>query len=138
MEQPANRGRADAAYDDGKLHRILLAVSLAMFLVQLDFFALNLALPQMAHELHVTTTDMQWAISGYMLAVGALMIPAGRLGDILGRKRVLLTGVTVFGLTPLGPGLSDSAGMATFFRARQGAGAALTFPAGIAAPTNPF
>src|SRR5947208_4134109 len=101
MEQPANRGRADAAYDDGKLHRILLAVSLAMFLVQLDFFALNLALPQMAHELHVTTTDMQWAISGYMLAVGAFIIPGGRLGDILRRKRVRRTGVAPFGVHSL-------------------------------------
>src|SRR5947208_2706441 len=138
MEQPANRGRADAAYDDGKLRRILLAVSLAMFLVQLDFFALNLALPQMARELHVTTTDMQWAISGYMLAVGALMIPGGRLGDILGRKRVLLAGVVLFGLTSLAAGLSDSAGMVIAFRILQGVGAALSFPVGIAALTNAF
>src|SRR5437764_3059224 len=138
MEQSANHGRTDAALDDGKLHRILIAVSLAMFLVQLDFFALNLALPQMAHELHVTTTDMQWAISGYMLAVGALMIPAGRIGDILGRKRVLLAGVVLFGLTSLAAGLSSSAGMVIAFRVLQGAGAALSFPVGIAALTNAF
>ena len=109
-----------------------------MFLVQLDFFALNLALPQMAHELHVTTTDMQWAISGYMLAVGALMIPGGRLGDILGRKRVLLAGVVLFGLASLAAGLSDSAGMVIGFRILQGVGAALSFPVGIAALTNAF
>src|SRR5436305_7036187 len=138
MEQPANHGPTDAALDDGKPHRILIAVSLAMFLVQLDFFALNLALPQMAHELHVTTTDMQWAISGYMLAVGALMIPGGRLGDILGRKRVLLAGVVLFGLASLAAGLPDSAGMVIGFRILQGVGAALSFPVGIAALTNAF
>jgi MFS family permease len=124
--------------EDARLRRILLAVSLAMFLVQLDFFALNLALPQMAHELHVTTTDMQWAISGYMLAVGAFMIPGGRLGDILGRKRVLLTGVALFGVTSLAAGLSDSAGTVIAFRVLQGVGAALSFPVGIATLTNAF
>jgi MFS family permease len=92
----------------------------------------------MAHELHVTTTDMQWAISGYMLAVGAFMIPGGRLGDLLGRKRVLLAGVALFGVTSLAAGLSDSAGMVIAFRVLQGVGAALSFPVGIAALTNAF
>jgi MFS family permease len=138
MDEGHHSAATGAGGEDARLRRILLAVSLAMFLVQLDFFALNLALPQMAHELHVTTTDMQWAISGYMLAVGALMIPGGRLGDILGRKRVLLAGVALFGLTSVAAGLSDSAGMVIAFRVLQGAGAALSFPVGIAALTNAF
>ena len=138
MEAGNHSATTGTGGDEARLHRILLAVSLAMFLVQLDFFALNLALPQMAHELHVTTTDMQWAISGYMLAVGAFMIPGGRLGDILGRKRVLLAGVALFGVTSLAAGLSDSAGMVIAFRVLQGVGAALSFPVGIAALTNAF
>ena len=52
-----------------------------IFVVQLDFFALNLALPKMASELDPTTTDLQWVISGYMLAIAAFLIPGGRLGD---------------------------------------------------------
>jgi MFS family permease len=138
MEEGIHSAKRGTAADEARLRRILLAVSLAMFLVQLDFFALNLALPQMAHELHVTTTDMQWAISGYMLAVGAFMIPGGRLGDILGRKRVLLAGVALFGLTSLAAALSDSAGMVIVFRVLQGLGAAMSFPVGIAALTNAF
>jgi MFS family permease len=138
MDEGIQSAVSGAGGEDARLRRILLAVSLAMFLVQLDFFALNLALPQMAHELHVTTTDMQWAISGYMLAVGAFMIPGGRLGDILGRKRVLLAGVALFGVTSLAAGLSDSAGMVIAFRVLQGVGAALSFPVGIAALTNAF
>src|SRR3981189_961463 len=138
MEEGRHSPTTGTGGDKARLHRILLAVSLAMFLVQLDFFALNLALPQMAHELHVATTDMQWAISGYMLAVGAFMIPGGRLGDILGRKRVLLAGVAMFGVTSLAAGLSDSAGMVIAFRILQGVGAALSFPVGIAALTNAF
>src|SRR2546430_17344920 len=96
MEERAKPGTGE----DARLRRILLAVSLAMFLVQLDFFALNLALPQMAHELHVTTTDMQWAISGYMLAVGAFMIPGGRLGALLGPNPVPLAGLALSRPTP--------------------------------------
>jgi MFS family permease len=138
MDEGIQGTASGAGGEDARLRRILLAVSLAMFLVQLDFFALNLALPQMAHELHVTTTDMQWAISGYMLAVGAFMIPGGRLGDILGRKRVLLAGVALFGVTSLAAGVSDSAGMVIAFRVLQGVGAALSFPVGIAALTNAF
>src|SRR6266513_4577440 len=111
MDERTHPGTTGTAGAETRLRRILLAVSLAMFLVQLDFFALNLALPQMAHELHVTTTDMQWAISGYMLAVGAFMIPGRGLGDILGRKRVLLAGVALFGVTSLAAGVSESAGM---------------------------
>ncbi len=138
MDEGIQSPVSGAGGEDARLRRILLAVSLAMFLVQLDFFALNLALPQMAHELDVTTTDMQWAISGYMLAVGAFMIPGGRLGDILGRKRVLLAGVALFGVTSLAAGLSESAGMVIAFRVLQGVGAALSFPVGIAALTNAF
>jgi len=138
MDEGIQSPVSGAGGEDARLRRILLAVSLAMFLVQLDFFALNLALPQMAHELDVTTTDMQWAISGYMLAVGAFMIPGGRLGDILGRKRVLLAGVALFGVTSLAAGMSESAGMVIAFRVLQGVGAALSFPVGIAALTNAF
>ncbi len=70
---------------------------MAMFTVQLDFFALNLALPDVASELNVSVDDLQWVISGYMLALAAFLIPAGRVGDLLGRKRVLLAGLVIFG-----------------------------------------
>jgi hypothetical protein len=52
--------------------------------LQVDFFALSLALPQMADDLNQTTTNMQWVLSAYMIAVAATMIPAGRLGDLRG------------------------------------------------------
>jgi MFS family permease len=58
-----------------------------MFVVQLDFFALNLALPRMAEDLDVSTTDLQWVVSGNMLALAALLIFGGRVGDIFGRAR---------------------------------------------------
>ena len=69
---------------------LLGSAGLAMFAIDLDFFSLNLALPNMAQSLGSTTTDLQWAISAPLLALGALLIPAGRLGDIFGRRPVSL------------------------------------------------
>jgi MFS family permease len=57
-----------------------------LFCVQIDYFAMNLALPRMASDLGSTTTDLQWVISVCMLALGAFMAPAGRIGDIFGRR----------------------------------------------------
>jgi MFS family permease len=59
---------------------ILAAVSMALFCVQIDYFAMNLALPRMALDLKTTAPDLQWVISVYMLALGAFMVPAGRIG----------------------------------------------------------
>ena len=73
----------------------LTAAALALFLVDLDFFALNMALPPMARDLSVSVTDLQWVISGYMLALGAFLIPGGRLGDVIGRRRTLIVGVAI-------------------------------------------
>src|SRR5262245_13420889 len=78
--------------DDRRLRRVLAAASLAMFVVQLDYFALNLALPQMADDFGESTADLQWVISGNMLALAALLIFGGRVGDIFGRRKALLVG----------------------------------------------
>jgi MFS family permease len=72
---------------------------MALFCVQIDYFAMNLALPRMAIDLNSTATDLQWVISVYMLALGAFMVPAGRIGDIFGRRRALLAGIALFGLS---------------------------------------
>ncbi|MDF3048734.1 MAG: transporter [Pseudonocardia sp.] len=74
-----------------------LPVGGALFCIQLDFFSLNLALPSIAADLGTTATNLQWLVSGYMIALGSLLIPAGRAGDVLGRRRVLLVGVAIFG-----------------------------------------
>ncbi len=82
-----------------RLRWVLAAVSVALFCVQIDYFAMNLALSRMAFDLKTTAPDLQWVISVYMLALGAFMAPAGRIGDIFGRRRTLLTGVALFGLS---------------------------------------
>ncbi|MFD0008917.1 MFS transporter [Streptomyces sp. NPDC127178] len=113
-------------------------MALAMFCVSLDFFALNLALPSMAADLHVGAGGLQWALSGYMLASGALMTAAGRLGDLFGHRRLLLLGVGLFGAASLMCGLSVSATELVAFRVLQGAGVAFVMPSGFALLTCVF
>jgi MFS family permease len=119
-------------------NRVVAAVALAVFCVDVDFFALNLALPATARELHVTTTDLQWAIAVYQLTLASFLIPGGRLGDLLGRKRVLIAGIGIFGLASLLCGASQSAEMLIAMRFVQGIGASLLFPVGISVISNAF
>jgi len=117
---------------------ILAAVSMALFCVQIDYFAMNLALPRMALDLKTTTPDLQWVISVYMLALGAFMVPSGRIGDIFGRRRALLAGVALFGVASALCALAPTAGLVIAFRALQGVGAALIFPVSVSVLTNAF
>lgn len=106
--------------------------------VQVDFFALNLALPDMAVDLDVTVADLQWVLSAYMIAVAASFIVAGRVGDIFGRKRILLVAATLFGVASLAGGLAPDEGVLIAARVIQGVGAAGMITVGIAAVTNAF
>lgn len=111
-------------------------IALAQFCTQLDFFALGLALPVIADDFGVTVTDLQWVISGYLLSLGACMIPASRLADLLGRKRVLLVGVLVFGAASLACGLSTSPVVLVAARVVQGAGGAMIMPIAVSLVTH--
>ncbi|HEX3316393.1 MAG TPA: MFS transporter [Solirubrobacteraceae bacterium] len=127
-------GEAQAAARRG----LLAAVAMAIFCVDVDFFALNLALPATARDLHVTTTNLQWAIAVYQLTLASFLTPGGRLGDLLGRKRVLLIGIGIFGFASLLCGASQSATMLIAARFVQGTGAAMLFPVGISVISNAF
>jgi EmrB/QacA subfamily drug resistance transporter len=111
---------------------------MALFCVQIDYFAMNLALPRMASDLNSTATDLQWVISVYMLALGAFMVPAGRIGDIFGRRRALLAGIALFGLSSALCALAPSATLVIAARTLQGLGAALIFPVSVSVLTNAF
>lgn len=115
---------------------IIAAVSTALFCVQIDYFAMNLALPRMASDLGSTTTDLQWVISIYMLTLGAFMAPAGRIGDIFGRRCTLIVGIALFGIASVFCAVAPSAPVVIAFRAVQGLGAALIFPVSVSVLTN--
>lgn len=116
----------------------LIAASACVFIVQLDFYALNLALPSMAAELGSSTTDLQWVISGYILAQAAFLIPGGKLGDILGRRRVLVAGLVTFGVGSLGAGLGSDPPIVIAFRVVQGMGSGIVFPLAFAVITEAY
>ncbi|MER8158913.1 MFS transporter [Streptomyces sp. NPDC094472] len=114
----------------------LAAVSATVFCVQLDAFALNLALPGIGRDLGAAGGGLQWVVSGYLLAAGALMAGAGRLGDLYGRRRLLMAGLAVFGGASVVCALAPSLPVLVGARVVQGAGGAMAMPAGLALLTN--
>ena len=104
--------------------------------MQLDYFALALALPNMAEDLQTTPENLQWTVSAYMIAIGIAMVPGSRLGDLIGRKKVVLIGLSIFGLASLWCGLSPTADSVVAARIVQGIGAGLYFPVAFALVSN--
>src|SRR5437870_13383855 len=74
----------------------LIVVCVAIFMLLLDITVVNVALPDIQRELHTSFTDLQWVVDAYALMLAAVMLNAGSLGDLLGRKRVFVTGVLLF------------------------------------------
>jgi len=93
-----------------------------------DVTIVNVALPTIRRDLHASATQLEWVVSGYMLAFAAALIISGNLGDLLGRKRVFLTGVGVFGLASLCAGISASGAELITARVVQGVAAAAMTP----------
>src|SRR5215475_13887299 len=105
------------------------AVLMAGALMDLiDVTIVNVALPTVRRDLHASATQLEWVVSGYMLAFAAALIIAGSLGDRFGRKRVFLIGVAVFAGSSLCAGLSSAAGELIAARVVQGAAAAAMAP----------
>ena len=116
----------------------IAACALAMLIVQMDWFALNLALPAIARHFGVPATDLQWVVSGYMLSIGALMVTAGRLADIFGRRRIIVIGLAVFGVVSVLCGVAMHEWWLIGWRVVHGVGAALVFPVAIAIVSGTF
>jgi DHA2 family methylenomycin A resistance protein-like MFS transporter len=108
------------------------------FLVLLDVTIVNVALPTIGRELHAGVSELQWVVDGYALALAGLMLTGGTVGDLHGHKRVVVSGLTVFGIASLGCGLAGSAGTLIGCRVIQGAGAALMLPGTLAVIANAY
>ncbi len=117
---------------------VIAACAICMLIVQMDWFALNLALPVIAKDFAVAPTDLQWVVSGYMLSIGALMVSAGRVADMYGRRLVLLVGLGLFGLLSILCGAAQDESWLIAARVVQGAGGALIFPVAIAVVSTTF
>ena len=110
----------------------LLAVGLATFMTYLDNNVVNVAIPAVQRDLHLTTSGLEWVVSGYILVFASLLLAGGRLADVWGRKRVFMTGLAIFTGSSLAAGLATTAGELIAARAVQGLGAALLTPTTLA------
>jgi EmrB/QacA subfamily drug resistance transporter len=98
------------------------------FMIVLDFFIVNVALPSMQSDLHASSTALEWVVAGYGLTISTFLIIAGRVGDRIGRRRLLLIGLALFALASAGCGVAPSAAALVVFRLIQGVGAAAISP----------
>jgi EmrB/QacA subfamily drug resistance transporter len=120
----------------GKLTLALLCG--VAFLDFVDASITNIALPSIRTSLHFSVDGLQWIPSGYLLTYGGFMLLGGRLADLLGRRRVLASGIVVIGLSSFVGGFAQSAGVLVGARLAQGLGAALTLPAALSILTTTF
>jgi EmrB/QacA subfamily drug resistance transporter len=115
---------------------VLAAMVFAVAMTFIDQTIVAIAIPNIQKQLSLSPTGTQWVINGYLLALSALFAFGGKLGDVLGRKRMVLVGVTGFAIASAACGLTPKGGIAEvwiiFFRVVQGATAALLFPAAVA------
>jgi EmrB/QacA subfamily drug resistance transporter len=119
--------------------KLILALLCAVgFLDFVDASIVNIALPSVRHDLHMSVQSLQWLLSGYLLTYGGFMLLGGRAADLLGRRRVLVGGTSLFALSSLGAGLAGSAGVLVGARLAQGAGAALMLPSALSLLTTNF
>ena len=111
---------------------------LSVVVINLDLTILNIALPAISAALHAGTGDLQWLVDAYAIVFAGVMLPAGMLGDRLGRKRLLLAGLAVFLAASLWCALSVSAGELIAARALMGLGAGIVFPLSLAVVSAAF
>jgi EmrB/QacA subfamily drug resistance transporter len=117
---------------------ILIALLLAAFVVNLDTTLVNVALPTLVRELGATTTQLQWVVDAYNLVFAAFLLTCGTLSDRLGRKGMLLAGLTVFGVASVVGSFATTPAELIAARAVMGLGAAMTFPATLSLISNVF
>ena len=135
ITHPPSVQRAARAHDVGRLARLreshftaLALLLTAPFMVVLDFFIVNVAIPSLSLDLHAGPTVIEWVVAGYGLTTAVGLVAAGRLGDRVGRRKVFLAGMLVFTVASAICGLAPSGGALVAARLVQGVGAALVTP----------
>ncbi|WP_078661233.1 MFS transporter [Streptomyces sp. NRRL B-24484] len=121
-----------------RLWGTLVVLCAALFLDALDVSMVGVALPSIGTDLHLSTSALQWVVSGYVLGYGGLLLLGGRAADLLGRRRVFLAALAVFAAASLLGGLVDDGGLLIAARFLKGVSAAFTAPAGLSIITTTF
>src|SRR5688572_4389049 len=123
---------------DTKTWSLLAVLCGVLFLDGLDVSMVGMALPSIRSELGLTTAQLQWVVSGYVLGYGGLLLLGGRAADLLGRKRVLIVGLSVFVVASAIGGLVNDGTLLVLTRIVKGMSAAFTAPAGLSIITTTF
>ena len=118
--------------DAGRRGLVLFIMTVGYFLVLLDVTIINITLPSIRGALEAGVSELQWVVDGYAMAFAALLLTGGTLGDLYGHKRVVLTGLGVFGIASLACGLAPTPGALIGARVVQGVGAAVLLPGTLA------
>ena len=116
----------------------LVAVSVGIFMLLMDITIVNVALPDIQRELHASFDELQWVVNAYALSLAALLLTAGSIADLLGRRRLFSSGLVVFCLASLTCGLSNGALMLNLARAVQGVGGAIMLATSLALIASAF
>lgn len=132
---------AGAPSDDSRGQHLgwaLILISMAQLMVVLDGSVVNIALPGIQSDLGISDANLTWVVTAYAIAFGGLLLLGGRMGDVLGRRRIFVAGVLVFALASLLGGLAQTEWQLLSARALQGAGAAAASPTALALITTTF
>jgi EmrB/QacA subfamily drug resistance transporter len=124
--------------DDNRKWWTLGAMCFALFMIMLDNTVVNVALPSIQKDLGASISGLEWTINGYTLSFAVLLATGGRLGDIFGRRRMFMTGVTIFAVSSATAGFAPSETALVASRVAQGVGAALMMPGTLSIITNAF
>src|ERR687895_1099614 len=116
----------------------LILLCVAQFVVVLDASIVNVALPSIGTGLNFSEENLAWVVNAYVIAFGGLLLLGGRAADLLGRRRVFMTGLLVIAVASLAAGFSANQGQLIAARAAQGLGAAIIMPSALSILTTLF
>src|SRR4051812_26724409 len=116
----------------------LVLICVAQLMVVLDSTIADIALPYIGKDLDIDSTNLSWIVTGYALAFGGLLLLGGRLGDLYGRRRIFMIGVTLFAVASAIGGLAQNEGLLLSSRGLQGLGAPPASPTPPAPITPPL
>src|ERR1700684_3751200 len=134
----ARAGTSQPAQTPSQRWRAFALLVVAYFITIVDFTIVNVALPTIGRRLHFSESELQWVVTAYGLTYAGFLLLGGRAADLLGRRRLLMTGLIIFTGASLGGGLATSDTFLIVMRGIQGLGAALVLPAALSTVMNMF
>ena len=138
-QRPARAQHDEPSQSQGRRWVVLAVLSAAQFLTVLDLWVVNIALPALQHEFApASLSDVSWILDVYAIVLAALLLPAGRAADRIGRRTFFLTGLAVFGVASLGCALAPDLPVLIAFRVLQAAGAAMLMPTSLGLALSVF